>query len=89
MLGRVGGWSGLVKPDQEVCASPCGHWELVRRPLELGNDTISAMFERNHFSKMICKKNGLDTGKAIQRIYCYHPEIINRLSLNAYTGGKS
>lgn len=52
------------------------------RPHELGNDMISAMFERNHFSKMICKENRLDTGKAIQRIYYYHPEIINRLSLN-------
>lgn len=59
------------------------------RPPGLGSDKISAMFERNHFGKMICKKNRLDTGKAIQRIYYCHPEIMNGLSLNAYNGGKS
>ena len=56
---------------------------------ELGSDMISAMFERNHYDKMIYKEKRLDTGKAIQKISYYYPEIMNALSLNAYNGGKT
>lgn len=31
-MGVGGGWSGPVKPDQEVCALSCGRWEPWKAP---------------------------------------------------------
>lgn len=94
MVGMLGAWGreGVVWTSKTRPRSVSFiMWPLraTEGPPGLRSDKISAMFERNHYDKIIYKKKRLDTGKAIQRISCYHPEIMNALSLNAYNGGKS
>lgn len=65
-----GVWTSEIRPGSVhfVMWLLGNHW----RSPGLRSDVFSAMFERNHFSKLIWNENRLETGKAVQRIYYYN-----------------